>query len=201
MKLAVTLCLVLAAIAARVTAQTITDVRYGFDREGHRTHYVDLIDLNGTSSTEVAILGGNGWNELDLGGGKTVLTGPLTISLNGYIAMDDMGERWVYPAIAYGYTNGKTSVEGFVYHYIPLNDKSLAITGGNPVVSANRQVGKRMSLGASLDAIRFEGDTKWSTKCGPQIRFGSPARYVELRLARDSSTQNTEVRLRLFQIK
>lgn len=201
MKMTVMVGLVLTTIATPVKAQTVTDVRFGFDQDGHRTHYIDVIDLNGSSSTEVAILGGDGWNELDLGGGKTVLSGQLTISLNGYIAMDNLGGQWVYPAISYSYVKGKTSTEGFIYHYIPLNGKSLAITGGNPVVSVNRQVGTRLSLGTSLDATRFEGDSTWSTKVGPQIRFGSPNRYVELRLAHDSATHTTEVRLRLFQFK
>lgn len=52
-----------------------------------------------------------------------------------------------------------------------------------------------------MDAIRCEGDSKFETKIGPAVRYGSRTDFIELRVAHSSSPDQTEARIRMFKAR
>lgn len=185
-------------IAGMAEAGEVVDLRWGQDRKGKSARFFDYIKTGKDGSFEVLLLGGQGWSELDLGLGKSVSKGKVNTSLTLYLANDDHGASWVYPGIAYGFEAGKLQGEGFLYHYLPINSKAVSITGGNPVIGLTYWVKPRWGVGGSLEAIRFQGASRFETKVGPSVRYGSRAKFLEVRIAQNSASDRRELQLRLF---
>lgn len=126
-------CLLVLLLSTTARAGEVTDLRLDYSRHRNECRFFDFIHTGKEGSAELLVLGGLGFNEVDLGLGKPIASGRFNASLTGYLALDDLGDRWVYPGVSYTFASGKLDGEGFLYHYLPLNGQAPHLTGGNPL--------------------------------------------------------------------